>query len=71
MYPFDAPFWQKMFFVTLVAGIALFISELMNILPKAKKDFQAWKKNYFTNEYPKVKEETNKILRQMKIRLFH
>jgi len=59
----NAPFWQKMFAVCMTAGVALFISELMDCLPKAKKDFWKWKENYFKNEYPKVKAETIRILK--------
>ena len=52
-----------MFAVCMTAGVALFISELMDCLPKAKKDFWKWKENYFKNEYPKVKAETIRILK--------
>lgn len=70
MYPFDAPFWQKMFFICLVTGIGFLISELIDAIPKAKKDFKAWKKNYFENEYPKVKAETKRMVKKMRQKIF-
>lgn len=57
LWVLDAPFWQKMYFIGVVVGYALFMDFLISILPQTKKDFKAWKKNYFENEYPKVKAE--------------
>jgi hypothetical protein len=70
MYPFDAPFRDKMFFVGIVAGVSFLISEFLDVIPQAKKDFRAWKKNYFENEYPKVKAESDRIVHKMKQKIF-
>ena len=70
MYPFDAPFWQKMFFVGVVVGVSLFVNFFIDACHQASKDFKIWKENYFKNEYPKVKSETNRIVKDMKNKIF-
>jgi hypothetical protein len=63
-------FWQQMYFVCLTVGIALFTYFLINVIPQSKKDFKVWKRNYFQNEYPKVKAETDRIVRDLKQKIF-
>jgi hypothetical protein len=70
MNPLDGTFWQQMYFVCLTVGIALFTYFLINVLPQSKKDFRNWKKNYFENEYPKVRAETIRIVRDSKQKIF-
>lgn len=70
MYPFDAPFWQKMFFVGVVVGVSLFVNFFIDACHQASKDFKIWKENYFKNEYPKVKSESRRIVKDMKQKIF-
>lgn len=70
LWVLHAPFWQKMYFVGIVVGYALFMELLLEVLPQTKKNFKAWKKNYFDNEYPKVKAESKRIVREMKQKMF-
>ena len=41
----DAPFWQKMFFVGILAGVTFAINFLLEvIIPEAKNDYKNWTK---------------------------
>jgi hypothetical protein len=55
-----------MFYVTMFVGIAFFIYFILDILPKAKKDYKLWRKNYMTNTWPKLKEETMQFIKNRK-----
>ena len=42
MYPFDAPFWEKLFFITLVAGVYTFIDMLGYLMPAMRRDMRSF-----------------------------
>jgi hypothetical protein len=70
LWVLHAPFWQKMYFICVAIGYALFLNFVIDILRDAKKDFKVWKKNYFENEFPKVMKEHHRIVREMKQKIF-
>lgn len=46
----DAPFWQKLFWITMVAGVSSFVYIFINyMLPEVFKDIEDWKKVYKKN----------------------
>lgn len=53
----DAPFWQKLYFIGMVAGVATFISLIQDTLYENR---DAWKK---------IKENFKKAIEEQKIEL--
>ena len=61
----DGTFWEKMYFVTMVVGVTIFMNFLFDIIPEIKKEFREIRKKAKV-EYRKQIIESKKVSRRWK-----
>lgn len=61
----DGTFWEKMYFVTMVVGVAIFMNFLFDIIPEVKKKFRELRKTAKV-EYKKQTIESKKVTERWK-----